>query len=360
MEDLARDRTGARVPAERLPEAEAPCLARSARPQVVERVSRLPPFERFLEENRTTVFRYLTAAVGPIDADDVFQETFLAALRAYPRCNEAARLDRWILRIASRKAIDHHRGAGRRPIPVAAPPERPTEVDPAGLFRGGGSCKRLPGIAQTEATRAQGASHMDERLRISTQEAERRSRQAAERFRAAAPDTGLVDVAVGTMGSPVGELLVAVTPRGLAAIAFEGDDRDRVLDRLARGLSPRVLMAARATDDVRRELDEYFRGARRRFDLRLDRRLMSPFAKDVLGATARVPFGRLATYGEIAGRIGRPKAARAVGAALGANPIPIVVPCHRVIGAGGNLTGYGGGLPRKELLLRLEGSLPAA
>ena len=92
---------------------------------------RLPPFERFLEANRTTVFRYLTAAVGPIDADDVFQETFLAALRAYPRCTEADRLDRWILRIASRKAIDHHRGVARRPIPVAAPPERPTEVDPA-------------------------------------------------------------------------------------------------------------------------------------------------------------------------------------------------------------------------------------
>jgi len=99
---------------------------------VVERVSRrLPPFERFLEANRTAVFRYLTAAVGPIDADDLFQETFLAALRAYPRCTEADRLDRWILRIASRKAIDHHRGVARRPIPVAAPPERPTEVDPA-------------------------------------------------------------------------------------------------------------------------------------------------------------------------------------------------------------------------------------
>jgi len=98
---------------------------------VVERVSRrLPPFERFLEANRATVFRYLTAAVGPTDADDVFQETFLAALRAYPRCTEADRLDRWILRIASRKAIDHHRGVARRPIPVAAPPERPTEVDP--------------------------------------------------------------------------------------------------------------------------------------------------------------------------------------------------------------------------------------
>jgi len=201
---------------------------------------------------------------------------------------------------------------------------------------------------------------MDERVTISTQEADGRSRQAVDRFRTAASESGLVDVAVATVGSPVGELLVAVTSRGLAAIAFEGDDRDRVLDRLARELSPRVLIAARATDDVRRELDEYFRGARHRFEIRLDRRLMSPFAKDVLGATARVPFGRLATYGEIAGRIGRPKAARAVGAALGANPIPIVVPCHRVIGAGENLTGYGGGLPRKELLLRLEGSLPVA
>jgi methylated-DNA-[protein]-cysteine S-methyltransferase len=198
---------------------------------------------------------------------------------------------------------------------------------------------------------------MDEGLIISVTEAERRSRLAADRFRAAASGSGLVDVAVGTIDSPVGELFVAVTPRGLASIAFDGEDRDRLLDRYARELSPRVLTAARATDDVRRELDEYFRGARRSFDLRLDRRLMSPFMKDVLGATARVPFGRLATYGQIAGRIGRPRAARAVGAALGANPIPIVVPCHRVIGAAGNLTGYGGGLPRKELLLRLEGSI---
>ena len=142
-------------------------------------------------------------------------------------------------------------------------------------------------------------------------------------------------------------------------VAYPFKEPDTVLEELARKVSPRMLEAPERLDDVRRELDEYFRGARRRFDLRLDRRLMSPFAKDVLGATARVPFGRLATYGEIAGKIGRPRAARAVGAALGANPIPIVVPCHRVIGAGGNLTGYGGGLPRKELLLSLEGSLPA-
>jgi RNA polymerase sigma factor (sigma-70 family) len=100
---------------------------------VVERVRRrLPPFEGFLEANRALVYRYLVAAVGPVDADDVFQETFLAALRAYPRCTDPGHLDRWVLRIASRKAIDHHRGAARRPIPVAAPPDRAaTDADPA-------------------------------------------------------------------------------------------------------------------------------------------------------------------------------------------------------------------------------------
>jgi methylated-DNA-[protein]-cysteine S-methyltransferase len=194
-------------------------------------------------------------------------------------------------------------------------------------------------------------------LSISASEADRASRAAADRFRDTASEVGLVDVAVATLDSPVGELLVAVTPRGLASISFEGVDREVVLARLARELSPRVVTATRATDEVRRELDGYFRGARRRFDIRLDRRLMSRFMLDVLGATSRVSFGELATYGEIAGTIGRPRAARAVGAALGANPIPIVIPCHRVVGANGKLTGYGGGLPRKEFLLRLEGSL---
>ena len=198
---------------------------------------------------------------------------------------------------------------------------------------------------------------MDEGLTIATEEAERRSRDAAERFRGAAFDDGLVDVAVGTVDSPVGELFVAVTPRGVASISFDGMDRDRLMARFARELSPRVVAAARATDDVRRELDEYFGGARRRFDLPIDQRLMSRFMRDVLGATSRVTFGHLATYGEIAVRIGHPGSARAVGAALGANPIPIVIPCHRVVGANGKLTGYGGGLPRKEALLRLEGAL---
>ena len=173
----------------------------------------------------------------------------------------------------------------------------------------------------------------------------------------AAAERGLLDVAIATAGSPIGDLLVAVTPRGLARVAFPEEDPGAVLEELARELSPRILESARATDEVRRELDEYFGARRGRFDLRLDRRLIHGIQRDVLTATRRVPYGRLATYGEIAGRIGRPKAARAVGRALGANPIPIVIPCHRVVGASGSLTGYAGGLDRKALLLRLEGSL---
>jgi methylated-DNA-[protein]-cysteine S-methyltransferase len=183
------------------------------------------------------------------------------------------------------------------------------------------------------------------------------SQAAAARLADRAAAEELVDVAIATMSSPVGELLVAVTPRGLAAIAFDDEYRDRVVARLAREVSPRVLEVAAPTDEARRELEEYFRGQRHRFGLTLDRRLMGPFAEKVLRAASRVGFGELATYGEIAVRIDRPHAARAVGRALGSNPIPIVVPCHRIVGADGSLTGYAGGMTRKETLLRLEGSL---
>jgi methylated-DNA-[protein]-cysteine S-methyltransferase len=183
------------------------------------------------------------------------------------------------------------------------------------------------------------------------------SRAAAGRLADRAVAEGLVDVALATMDSPVGELLVAVTPRGLVAVSFEDEGRERTVARLTREVSPRVMEAAAPTDEARRELEEYFRGGRRSFELSLDRRLMGPFAEKVLRATSRVGFGQLATYGEIAARIDRPHAARAVGRALGSNPIPIVVPCHRIVGAGGALTGYAGGLARKEILLRLEGSL---
>jgi methylated-DNA-[protein]-cysteine S-methyltransferase len=181
--------------------------------------------------------------------------------------------------------------------------------------------------------------------------------EAALRVAAAAEADGLLDVAIGVADSPIGPLTVAVTPRGLARVAFADEDRDEVLEELARELSPRILESARATGDVRRELEEFFAAERTRFDLKVDRRLIHGIAQDVLRATSRVPYGGLTTYGTIAKRIGRPTASRAVGRALGSNPIPIVIPCHRVIGAGGKLTGYAGGLRRKEQLLELEGSL---
>lgn len=184
-----------------------------------------------------------------------------------------------------------------------------------------------------------------------------RARRAADELTERAVAEGLVDVAVATMDSPVGELFVAVTPTGLVSVAFEDEPRDEVLERIVRQISPRVLEAAAPTDEARRELEQYFHSQRRSFDLSIDRRLIGDFAWSVLRATSRVGFGELATYGQIAARIHRPTAARAVGRALGSNPIPIVIPCHRIVGAGGSLTGYAGGLPRKQTLLRLEGSL---
>lgn len=183
-------------------------------------------------------------------------------------------------------------------------------------------------------------------------EAGRRSVAAAASIADEAARSGLLDVAVATVDSPVGPLLVAVTRRGLARIAFEGEDG--ALEDLAREVSPRILESATATDAVRRELDEFFESRRTVFDLPLDRRLIHGIARDVLRATARIPFGRTSTYGEVARRIGRPRAARAVGNALGSNPIPIVIPCHRVLRAGGELGGYGGGAHRKRELLELE------
>jgi methylated-DNA-[protein]-cysteine S-methyltransferase len=175
------------------------------------------------------------------------------------------------------------------------------------------------------------------------------SREAAGR--------GLLDVAVADLDSPLGRLLVAVTSRGVLRVAFEEEDRDRVLAQIAREISPRILESAGATDETRRELEEFFEAERTRFALKVDRRLIHGIARDVLRATSRIPYGQTSTYGTVARTIGRPTASRAVGRALGSNPIPIVIPCHRVIGASGSLTGYGGGLERKVALLELEGSL---
>jgi methylated-DNA-[protein]-cysteine S-methyltransferase len=174
------------------------------------------------------------------------------------------------------------------------------------------------------------------------------------RFRDVADREGLVDVAYDLSDSPVGELLVAVTDRGLCRIAYRADD---ALEELAGDFGVRVLRVPRRVDRIRRELDEYFRGSRREFDLELDLTPVAGFNRQALDELARVPYGQLTTYGALAAKIGRPNAARAVGGAMNRNPIPIVLPCHRVVGAGGSLVGYAGGLERKETLLRLEGAL---
>ena len=176
------------------------------------------------------------------------------------------------------------------------------------------------------------------------------------RFREAAGRLGLVDVAYDVVESPVGELLVAASDRGLASIRFDPDP-DRDLERLARAAGPRVLRSPRAVEGARRELDEYFAGSRRTFDLSLDLRALPSFTVSVLRELARVPYGNTTTYGELAARVGQPRAARAVGTVMNRNRLPIVLPCHRVVGSNGALVGYAGGLERKLALLELEGAI---
>jgi methylated-DNA-[protein]-cysteine S-methyltransferase len=176
------------------------------------------------------------------------------------------------------------------------------------------------------------------------------------RFRDAAARESLLDVAYDLVDSPVGTLFVAATERGLCRIAYDAAP-EQELDRLARVFGVRVLRSARPIDPARRQLDEYFDGDRRRFELPVDLALQADFNRRVLRELARVPYGEVVTYGELAARAARPRAARAVGTVMNRNPLPIVLPCHRVIGANGKLVGYGGGLERKEALLRLEGAL---
>jgi methylated-DNA-[protein]-cysteine S-methyltransferase len=179
-------------------------------------------------------------------------------------------------------------------------------------------------------------------------------RRLAER----AADEELLDVAYATLDSPLGPLVVAATPRGLLRVAYTESGADaEVLEDLARKVSPRVLEAPARLDPVRRELDEYFEGRRTEFDVPLDWTLTRGFTSKVLQATARIAFGSTSTYAEVASHAGSPRAVRAAGNALGANPLPVVVPCHRVLRTGGSIGGYTGGLERKEYLLRLEGVL---
>ncbi|HEX6780691.1 MAG TPA: methylated-DNA--[protein]-cysteine S-methyltransferase [Solirubrobacterales bacterium] len=181
--------------------------------------------------------------------------------------------------------------------------------------------------------------------------------EALEGLRARAAEEGLLDVAYATTDSPFGPLLLAKTRRGLVRVGLPNQDADELLAELADRVSPRVLEAPGELDAVRRELDLYFAGKLDRFDLPLDWRLSGGFRQRVLRAINRIPYGQTRSYTEMARRAGNERAVRAAGTACGSNPIPLVVPCHRVLRTSGALGGYGGGLPMKQALLELEGVL---
>jgi len=180
--------------------------------------------------------------------------------------------------------------------------------------------------------------------------------EAAARFATTAP----ADVHYAVVDTPVGRVVAARTERGLARLAYEdfNGGTDRIVEQLADRISPRILKGEAKLDDVRRELDEYFSGARTAFDLPLDfSYVKGAFGRRILEACSTIPFGEVSTYGAMAVQAGSARAVRAAGNALGANPIPIVVPCHRVLRAGGGFGGYTGGIERKKTLLALEGVL---
>ena len=179
---------------------------------------------------------------------------------------------------------------------------------------------------------------------------------AVRRFARRAFSEGEAEVAFGRVPSRIGDLTALVTHQGLMALAFETDDLDEIMRLVSRKVSPRIVRLPSAVGSVRSWLEAYFAG-RQVPDLRLDHSLITPFQERVLVATARIPLGEVRTYGQVAAIVGNPNASRATGRALGANPIPVVLPCHRVVAADGSLHGYAGGLERKRLLLEHERSM---
>lgn len=178
--------------------------------------------------------------------------------------------------------------------------------------------------------------------------------ESRARLLARAKREGLAEVGYSVSDSPLGPLWIAVGPRGLSVISYGSEPNAADLGRLIRTYGPGIVPDPRRTSPVERELDQYFRGRRRAFELDVDLSGLTPFQRRVLRATARVPYGRLVTYKTVARQAGNEAASRAAGAAVGANPIPIVVPCHRVIASDGSLGGYAGGLDAKRRLLAIE------
>ena len=178
-----------------------------------------------------------------------------------------------------------------------------------------------------------------------------------ERLLARADREGLLDVAYATLDSPYGELLVAATERGVVKLSLPNYTAESALQQIAAGVSPRVLESPKRLDPVRRELDSYFEGRLKKFSSPVDWTLAHGFTDKVLHTVARIPYGKTLSYGEVAEKAGNPRAFRAAGTACGANPVPLIVPCHRVVQAGGKPGNYGGGPEMKLALLEMEGAL---
>jgi len=207
-------------------------------------------------------------------------------------------------------------------------------------------------------TNEKGLARLERALRAGAGAGEDEAAAAAARLVERADAAGLADVAYATVDTPLGSMLLAGTDRGLVRVGLPRETFDDVLEEISARVSPRLVELPRRVDEARREVEQYFEGSRREFELPLDWRLITgSFRCNVLEVLTKVPFGEAITYAEAAERAGSPRAHRAAGSACGSNPIPLVIPCHRVVRTGGEMGGYGGGVEMKRYLLKHEGWL---
>lgn len=340
------------------------------------------------------VLRVCRGLVGPHDAEDVWSETFLAALVAHSRLRPDSNVRGWLVTIAYHKAIDRRRSRQRAPVPLgnlseqSSPDRQPTDLD---LWRdlvelppkrrGAVAYHYLAGLPYAQVAELAGSTETAVRRGRSRQapwhawpgghamttpeplrhlvatygdtDAEDLARLHARLVEQAKAD-GLLDVAYRTLDTPVGVLLLAATCTGLVRVAYPNEGHDRVLAQLAERVSPRILHAPARLDVAAREIEEYFTHHRQRFDVPLDLRLAHGFRRSVLDHLREIAYGTTASYATMAAAAGNPKAVRAVGNACAANPLPVIVPCHRAVRSDGTLGGYVGGLDAKRALLSLE------
>src|SRR5438094_149014 len=284
------------------------------------------------ERHRGEIVGYLARLLGDRqEAEDACQEAFLRAHRAFDRLGPDATSRAWLYRIATNTGLNAARRRSHRTA-------RAVDVDPDALPAAAG-----PSLERREELRAV-----------------RRAVEALPpRQRAALMLRQFHDLGYAEIAATLGGVFVAASEAGLARVSFRQSEVSFVAE-LRQRLGDDVVRSPVRTADVVHQLRAYFAGERRRFDVRLDLRHTTPFQRRVLMAAARVPAGQVVSYGDIARRIGQPRGSRAVGQALGQNPIPIVIPCHRVVAAGERIGGYGGGLGIKRKLLRLEGSAAAS